>query len=150
MEKVNLRLPLTLWFTATLWLILFLFGVLFYKPMGQELPAALFLVAFSLLILRFARTNENAGLLIAWSLLIAWQVLDGPSGMFVFLAQLVILILFLIAASLLLRKAPLFSKKPVPRAMDKYNWGKAPQLHALEEDLNRKLNTKKGGRITLQ
>ena len=151
-EKFWVRNPFSLFFAWTLYLLMNTIAMRWHTAFSDELAAVILLVVFMALALSFAFFNMNIGVPIAWLLILIFkQIQYVDSYMFRMVAWAGIgAMIFMIV--LIGRKDPFqhYFRKPVSRAMDKYNYGRESELEELEDELNKKLQTKPGGRITFR
>lgn len=151
-EKFWVRNPFSLFFAWTLYLTMSTIAMRWPGFFSDELSAVVLLVVFMGLALIFAFYNMNIGMPIAWLLFLLFkQIQYVDSYLFRMVAWAGIgAMVFMIV--LIARKDPFqhYFRKPVNRAMDKFNYGEPSKLDALEDELNEQLQTKPGGRITFR
>lgn len=151
-EKLRVRNPFSLFFGWVLFLLMSSIAMRWNVTFAQEVPALILFLACLAFVLYFAFANINLGLPLYWILMLLVKQLQNPDGA---LLKTVIWggigVLFITVILIARRdRHQRYIKKPVVRAMDKYNSGQPSQLEQLEEELNAKLKTKPGARINLR
>lgn len=151
-EKFWVRIPFSLFFAWTLYLMMTTIAMRWSSVFSDELAAVILLVVFMLLVLSYAIYNMNAGIPMAWLFILIFKQLQYvESYMFRMVAWAgigaMVFIIFLIG-----RKDPYqhYFRKPVNRPMAKYDCGKESQIQELEDELNEQLQTKPGNKITFR
>lgn len=151
-EKLWVRNPFSFFFGWVLFMLMSTIGMRWSGTFNTEMPALILFLAFLGFIFYYALTNMNVGVPVLWFFLILGKLIQNPgTGLFRY-ALWAGLALLAAAVFLVVRKGPhqQYYRKPVNRAMSKYNYGEESQLEKLEDDLNQDLGTRPGGKIKLK
>lgn len=151
-EKFWVRNPFSFFFGWVLYLLMSTIAMGWHQTFAQESPALILFVLFLAFVLYFAFANNNIGVPISWILiLLLKQLQPPPSQMLMTLVWVGIGLLLIIIFQIVRKDHQQHSfRKPVSRAMDKFNFGEESKLKKLEEELNEELKTKPGARINLR
>lgn len=151
-EKFWVRNPFSLFLAWSLYLLMSTIAMRWPETFSQATPALILVVSFLAFVLYFAFANMNIGLPIYWILILLMKQFQNPDSQILKTAIWVGIIFLVITVFLIAQKDPHqhYYRKPVVKGMDKYNSGQESQLEKLETELNEKLKTKPGARISLR
>ncbi len=151
-EKFWVRNPFSFFFGWVLYLLMNTIAMRWQDSFSRETPALILFIVFLAFILYFAFANMNLGLPISWMLGLLIKQLQNPDRFLLRAAFWAGIAVLLLTVILIARKDrhQHYYRKPVVRAMDKYNEGQASQIEELEHELNAALGTKPGARINLR
>lgn len=151
-EKFWVRNPFSLFLGWVLHLLMMTIAMRWHASFSQEMPAFLLITASLILVIWYGFANLNTGVLFIWLIALLLKLLQNPSQQTLVYALWGGVAALLISIFLIARRGPhaQYYRKPVAKAMDKYNFGRPSQLEALENELNDQLQTKPGARITIK
>lgn len=151
-EKLWVRNPISFFLGWVLFMMMTTIGMRWNGTFRGEMPSLLLFLAFLGFVFYYAFANMNIGVPVLWILIILAKLIQNTStGLFRY-ALWGGLAILAAAVFMVARKGPhqQYYRKPVNRAMDKYNYGEESQLEKLEDELNEDLDTKPGGKIKLK
>ncbi len=151
-EKFWVRNPFSFFIGWTLLMIMTTIAMRWQAIFSEELPAVILLTVFMGLVLLFAFVNRNIGVPFLWLIILIFkqiQFVDSYLFRMVAWAGIAAMIFMIVLLFRLAPKTHLY-RKPVNHKMDKYNYGQDSAIEKLENELNDKLQTKPGGRITFR
>ena len=151
-EKFWVRNPFSLFLGWSLYLLMSTIAMRWSNTFSQDTPTLILVVSFLAFVLYFAFANMNVGLPIYWILILLMKQFQNPDSQILKTAIWVGIIFLVITVLLITQKDPHqdYYRKPVVKGMYKYNTGQESQLEKLENELNEKLKTKPGAKISLR
>lgn len=146
-EKFWIRNPFSIFLGWVFYFLMMTIAMKWQATFSLEMPAFLLLVASLVLVIWYSFINLNTGVLFVWLIVLILKLIENPAQQTIIYALWGGLAALLISIYFIARLKPYAKglRKPVTKAMDKYNYGRFSQLEALENELNASLQVNKPG-----